>query len=252
MSPVKRFFLKLLAVYLVVAVLVLVVVGPPQLSGDYLEEYQADHDRYLEIIHSPEYKKHVQNPELHPAEGALAEDLAFVEEYEARPEFQAAAWRRDISVFLFECLNAGALLAIAIRFGRKPLLEFLDQQVADARKRLEWAQENRRKAEERKKQAQQQLDTLDQRRREITAHTQTVIQQERERIRNATEENLAQIETETNERIRVEELRTTLRIKRELVEQAVGELRERYAAERSEETLAQLVEDFARSLERTS
>jgi len=252
LSPVKRFLLGLLGVYLVVAVLILGVVGPPQLSGEYLEEYQADHDRYLEIIHSPEYKRHIQNPELHPAEGELAEDVAFVEEYEARPEFQAASRRRDISIFLFEVLNAGALLAIAIRFGRKPLLEFLDQQVADARKRLEWARENRRKAEERKKQAQEQLEGLEERRREITAHTQTVIEQERERIRNATEQNLAQIENETNERIRVEELRTTLRIKRELVEQAVAELRERYAAERSEETLAQLVDDFARHLERTS
>ena len=252
MSPAKRFFLGLLAVYILLAVLILAGVGPPQLSGAYLEEYQADHDRYLEIIHSPAYKMHVQNPERHPAEGALAEDVAFVEEYEARPEFQSAARQRDVSVFLFECLNAGALLAIAVRFGRKPLLEFLDQQVTDARKRLEWAQENRRKAEERKKKAQKHLDALDQRRREITAHTQTVIHQERDQIRKATEQNLAQIEAETNERVHVEELRTTLRIRRELVEQAVAELRERYAAERSDETLAQLVEDFASRLERMS
>ncbi len=228
MNPVKRFFLYLAAAYVVLSALIMIGFGPPRLSGAYLDEYEADHDRYVEIIYSEEYKRHMQNPVRHPADEELQADIEFVREYEARPEFQRANFRRRMSQFLFEVLNAGVIVVVAVRFGTRPLLSFLDERIGDLRKRIAWADEARKEAEKQKQTAQDKLDQLDDVRRNITQKTHDVIEQEQEAIEEATEQNIARIDAEAEERMRVEELQAAQQVKAELIDKAAEELKERY------------------------
>ncbi len=250
MSPVKRFLLWTAAAYAAIAIFTFAAFGPPRLSAAYLEAHGDDHDRYLETILSDEYVLHMQSPRRHPADEALAADIAFVSEYRNRPEFRRADFRRSMSQFLFDALNAGVVVVLAVRFGRQPLLSFLDRQIAELRNRLQWAEEAAKEAEAQKRAAQERLSHLDEERMRIARQTHELIVNTREAIQAATEQNVAQIESEAEERIHVEQLEAAKRMKQELVDRAIERLKERYERERSEATVGERVEAFVSDLER--
>ena len=52
MTPGKRFLLIFFAVYLVGAIAIIVLYGPPGYSQAYMDQYEEEHQRYLEITKS--------------------------------------------------------------------------------------------------------------------------------------------------------------------------------------------------------
>lgn len=249
MTPTKRFLLVFLAVYVVVAVTLIVLLGPPDYSSAYMDEFRDAHQRYLEIIKSDEYKLHQERPHLHPAEGRFADDMEFVHEYESRERFQDEQRRMFAYNLLFDLLNAGAVVALAVRFGKQPLLGFLDDKIDDVRRRIRRSEEVRARAAKAKAQAEAKLKGIEDDKRRIEHQTAESLQQEKQAIAALTAENLDLIAVETEERKQREARQAAMQMKAEIVERSVSLLAERLRSELTESDQAVLLEQFVGRLE---
>jgi F0F1-type ATP synthase membrane subunit b/b' len=249
MTPTKRFFLIFFAVYLVGAVAIIVLYGPARYSRAYMDQYGDEHQRYLEITKSEAYKLHRERPALHPAEGKLADQVAFVEEYESREVFQQEKRRVFLFNLLFDIYNSVAAVIIVVWFGKKPLLNFLDEKIDDIRHRIKRSEDARALAAKQKAEAEAKLQGLAEEKRQITAQMDEAIQIEKENVAAFTEENLELIAAETEDRKQREARQAAMQMKAEIVERSVNRLSERLRKELTEAHQAALVEEFVNRLE---
>ena len=250
MTPAKRFLLLFFAIYVAGAVAIIVLFGPPGYSGAYMEQYKDAHQHYLEIVKGSEYKRYIERPELHPAEGTFANDVAFVEEYESREAFQQEQRRVYLFNLLFEFYNAAAVVLIAVRFGRKPFLKFLDEKIDEIRRRIRKSEETRARAAKQKAEAAAKLNGLEDEKSQIEAQTDEAIRAEKETLEAMTEEVLQHIAIETEERRQREERQAAMQMKAEIVKRSVNRLAERLRDELTESEQAALVDQFVSRLER--
>ncbi len=259
MSP-KRFLLTLLIVYIVLAIPPIVLFGGPNYSQDYLDEYGDEHDVYLSITKSEAYKlysqrphlieeMYEQRPHLEPDLNLLYEQIEFVEEYESRPEFIAERRRIDRYNLYFQFLNFGAMLALILRFGWRPLIDFLDGQVKKVRTRIEQTKAAREEAQQRKDEANKKIQQLPDEKQQIASQTDAMIEQEVARIRETAEQSLAQIDQETEERKRVEMQQAAMQVKQELVEQAIDRLAKKLDESAKTERQSALIDEYVQALD---
>lgn len=249
MTPAKRFLLIFFALYLVGAIAIIVLYGPPRYSQAYMGQYEDEHQRYLEITKSEAYKLHRERPALHPAEGKLAEDIAFVEEYESREVFQQEKQRVFIFNLLFDIYNAAATVIIAVRFGKEPFLNFVDERIDDIRRRIKQSEDVRARAAKQKAAAEAKLQGLAEEKQRIEAQMDEAIQTEKDNIAALTEQNLKLIAQETEERKQREARQAAMQMKAEIVTRSVDRLSERLQKELTEADQAALVEQFVTRLE---
>jgi F0F1-type ATP synthase membrane subunit b/b' len=251
MSSTKRFLLTFFIVYMTLAVIWALLFGPPGLSEEYLEQNKADHERYLEITKSDWYKRYEERPLLHPAENSLQESqIAFAEEYSSRPDFIAESRRAAIFHNFFEFYNALAVVIIAVHFGKKPLLAFVDQQIADVRAKMDKARTAREAAQGHRGEAQVKMDGLEAEKAQIEEQAAEMIDEDAKAIAEGRENILAQIDTETEERKTLEERHAAMRLKEELVDQAMAELTERLKASTTPQLQSAMLDQFVRGLEK--
>lgn len=250
MSPTKKFLIGLVVVYLIVAISLNIALGSPGLSKGYLADHSEAHDRYLDITKSDPYKLYKQRPHLQEPDAQLAASIEFVAEYEQNPLFlaeQARIWWR---LLVFNLLNAATLIALAVRFLRKPLAAFLNDQVEQVRNRIEKAEQARAEAASNKEVAQAKLDEVDTDREQIASHARERADEEARAIAEATEHQLAQLEQETAERKDLEEHRAAMELKRQLVTHAVEQLEQQLRTTDSQKREDVLVGQFIAGLER--
>ena len=252
MSPVKRFLLVFFVVYMAGGIVWSLLFGPPGLSSDYLERYKGDHEQYLEITKSDWYKLYLQRPKLHPPANVRQErQAAFVDEYAHRPAFVEESKRAALFQSFFEFYNAIAVVIIAVRFGRKPFLAFVDQQVSDLRAKMEKARAAREAASSRCGKARAIIDGLEADKARLDGQTREVVAEDAKAIGEGREHILAQIDEETESRKRLEEHHAAMRLKRELVDRAIAELTDHLKASPSPQRQATMLEQFMRGLEKT-
>ena len=251
MSATKKFFLKLAVVSLAVWILANVFLGPPGLSRAYRDQYKAEHDHYLEIVKSDAYKRYSYRPELN-AEAIPGEQIDFVERYEARPELIQEQRRIALYGLFFDFFNAALVLLIVVKFGKGPLLKFLDERIAELRQKIESAAQGRKDAEARRKAAQAQITQLPEERRAVEEQTQERLKRELAALEEANRHSLKVMEEELADRKREEEHAAAMMVKRELVNQTIDQLAARYRKERTAERESALVEQFACELEKRS
>lgn len=256
-----RFFAIFFAVYMVIAIAVNVLWGPPGMSTGYLDEYAADHDRYIQIKKSQGYARYLQrpdmdlvaqayeqNPGLDPPLDQLPAAVAFMDEYTARPQFQAEMRRRAIYDGIFEVYNFAAVVFLIVWFGRKPLLAFLDEQVDAVRRKISRAEHAESEAMHRRERAQCKVNGLDEEVARIEAQARTMADQDRENIEEMKRAALDQLAQEIQERKEVEERRAAAQIRGELVDQAVRQLAEDLKNQARPERQSALIRRFASEL----
>jgi len=248
MTPVKRFFLIYFAVYLVVGLAINFIYGPPGLSSEYLQQgtNQADHERYLSVVKSDDYKLWKERPNLHePPAG-----VDFVAEYEQRPAFQAEDRRRATYTLLMETWNFLMVTYLIVHFARKPLGGFLDEQIDVIRQKLQAGEAARTEATERYEHAQQKYDSIGDEIAEEERYKVAQIQREREEIEQLTADNLAEIDRATEDRKREEEHLAVLRVKEELVNEAIAAVTEQIKKAPAAADDAELISQFVEELEK--
>ncbi len=249
MTPVKRFLIGYAAVYVAVAVILNVTLGPPGLSKEYLENYKDDHDRYIGITKNEGYKRLLQNPEAGAGDEALAEAAAFAAEYEARESFIAEDERRALYQILFDTFNVLMLIVLFVRFGRRPFVEFLDAGVEEVRKRIDEVEKARKEAQERRADAQRKVDVLGEEEAQLEAEAEIHMREMHRSSEESLSHSLALLQQETEDRIRQERLAAERAMKEELIEAAMTKFAERYKAEQSAEGEAALIDRFMKQLE---
>ena len=249
MKSAKRFLGVLLLAYVVIGMGALAVLGGPGLSKPYREQHGRDHEHYLEIIKSDAYKLHQQAPKAHPADAQLQERLDFVEAYENRPEFQTEERRLARRDLFFDLLNVLTVAMIAVRFGRKPLLGFLDQQIEKVQGRIAKAKEDRETAARRRAEAEARLQAIEQDAAHIAEQAEQLAGQETQAIQDGTGLQLTQIDHETEQRKELEERRAAATVRRELVEQSIALVEQRLRAEGTGLREDALLNQFVRGLE---
>lgn len=251
MSSVKRFLIACAVIYMVLAILINITLGPPGLSGDYLDEFKPDHERYLYITKGDDYKLWAENPELHPPNEKLSDaDIEFVSDYEDGDAYQAEVTRRWRYQAIFDFLTFTMIIILGVRFGKAPVLAFLDARVDEVRRRIQRAEDASAAAVKRKGDAQTKLDGLDQERTDTGDATQRRIELERARIEESTAQALALLERETEDRRHQEELKAQGLMKRELVDEAIEIISERYKAERTKEQESVIIDQLMQQLEK--
>jgi F0F1-type ATP synthase membrane subunit b/b' len=253
MNPVKKFLLQLFGVYLAIAIPIAFLLGPPGFSRGFLEEYQNELDHYYEVVKSTEYKHWQQRPHLVEANPdvfteAFAADVQFVQAFGTSEAYVSEMRRRDLLRILFNFLNAGVGITLIVHFGRKPLMDYLDKQVAQIRERLETARVAREEAEAARKAAEMQMGSL-------AAETEGMAEQ----AHGAAQEAVSALETETNEllsaieeelalRKKIEVQRAAMALKAQLVEEAGKRVEARLSEEFSEDRQKLLVTQFLEGL----
>lgn len=224
MRSAKGFLIAYAAVYFLVAIGLNLWLGPPTMSAEYLETYKRDHDRYIEVGKDPVYKKWEQRPQLNEPGPELASDIAFVEEYESRPEFQAEMVRRGRYDILFDVFNVAMLLLLALRFGWKPLLRLLDDMREAVGRRIERAQEAARLAAERQKAAWGKINSVPAEQAALEESMRTRIEEMRHEAALQGAQSLSALNRETEDRKRHETTLAKQALKQELVDQSLADV----------------------------
>jgi F0F1-type ATP synthase membrane subunit b/b' len=233
------------------------LLGPPGLSSGFLEEdnNKDRYDRYIKITKDTAYKLYTQRPELHgpgteDAPEGLAEDIAFVEEFEAEPAYQAEQRRINRYYYFFEIFNAALVLVLILRFATKPLLTFIDEKITELREKLKAAAQARKDAEARREAAQAKMDGLPEEEKQIGAESEVRLKREIAEAEENHRRNLAVMAQEKEDRKREEEHAAAQRLKAELVNLAIDRLADEYQRQRTQENEAALVDRFAGEVEK--
>lgn len=248
----QRYMMVYFGIYIVIALALLVTLGPTSMSAEYLSVHKSDHDRYVDTTKLDEYKHWQQRPALVESNAAFAETIAFMESYTSNPEFIAEQRRRMLYDLASDFFRALMVLVLLIHFGRKPIAELLDGLIENVRTALERAHEKRAEADERKQASQAKLEDLPDEQAELEAQTTQRVEEMRRQAALSTGESLSILNRETEDRIQREETLARAQLKRELVDAAIETLAERYQTHTSPEEEDALVEQFVQHLgERT-
>jgi len=248
----QRFMLAYLLVYAAVSIGLLVTLGPPGMSGEFLSEYQADYDRYVETKKLDSYKRWQERPALNPPDADLAQRIEFVSQFSALTQFADEQRRRTLYETLSDLLGFAMVLVLVLRFGREPIAALLDGMVEKVRSTLQQAQDARDAAGQRKAAADTNLAGLPVQEAEIFSQSEKRIEDMRRQAALATGESLAVLNRETEDRMQHEEVLARARLKQELVDAAIESLSERFRTHSAPEENAALVDQFIDQLETRS
>lgn len=248
MAAAKSFLIKYAAIYLVVGITLIVMLGPPGFSKDYTAKFGADHDRYLDVVKSDDYKLWKENSRLNEK----PEGADFVAQYEARPEYVTETARRGRFDILFDFFNFFMVVYLMVHFGRGPLMAFLDGQIDIVKEKLDRVQKARAEAADRKTQATTTFDSLEGRKAEFLKDRDERIARDKRESEEQTRDLLAQVAAETEDRKHEEEHKAAMLVKKELVTQAIEALAQEIKANPSAEDNAVLLGQFIAQLEKRS
>ncbi len=251
MSPAKKFLIIFFGVALVIWIGANVALGPPGYSRAYLDQYQNEHEHYLEIIKSSYYKLYSERPHLHPVDGkdapqGFAHQVDFVKKYEGREAFIQEQHRRHLYELFFEFFNTGLVVVLIWRFGRKPLLNLLDSRIADLRERIESAAQARKAAEDRRRKAEMQISQIAEEKARVAEETRERIQRELGQLEEANELSLKLMGEELADRKDRIYQNARVQVKEELVKRAIARVeadyRERWDSAREAAQFEQFIE----------
>jgi len=255
LSPAKRFLIVFFGIALVVWIGANVVLGPPGLSRAYLAEYKTQHEHYLEITKSNAYKLYLERPELHPVDSptahhGFAEQVAFVKAYEGHEAFLIEQRRMHLYELFFEFFNAGLVVVLIWRFGRKPIASFLDAKIADLRERIETAAQARKAAEDRRRKAETQLSQISEEQARVAEETRERIKRELAQLEEAAGLSLRVMREELSDRKDRIYQSARARVKREIVELAIAKIQADYRERGDSDREAAQFEQFIAGLEK--
>lgn len=256
MPAVKRFLILFVVVYLIIATSINILLGPPNMSKEYLAEYKADHNHYIESIKNPQYKIWKQRPHLVDFDAerniGLQDRIDFIAKYEGREAFQQEQSRRGTYDLIFDFFNTIMVIVLITRFARKPLAGIIDTMIDTIRTKFASAEEAQKSAGERLEAAQYKIKGLDQ---DFAGYEEFV----KERIENIrrdsalfTGESVSLLNKETVNRKHFEEVKARQQIKQLLVEAAIEEVSITLQNTTSNERDNELIEQFMAGLEEKS
>lgn len=249
MKSTRGFLIAYAIVYIGGGVILNAILGPPGYSAEYMEANKDAHDHYLTITKDADYRKWVQQGK--PANEELEADDAFIQEYESNEEFQSESTRRAWYDGIFDVFNSIMLVVLAARFGTKPLLGFIDKQIAEIESDIRGAEESKEAAAARKAENESKIATLGDEEADAKAEAEKLGKEELANIAERTQEGVALIERERDDRLNQEKLAARNAMKAALVDEAIAQLEAKIRDEADDAKHAALVDIFINDLEQT-
>jgi len=227
--------------------------GFPGLSSEYLEKYKHEHEHYLEVVKSDDYKRYIQRPHLFDMAKAhdkhFAENLAFVEEYEHNPELAAEEHRLEKRSYFFDFFNASLVILLFARFGWRPLIAFIDRSIAEKVERMHAAKAGRLRAAEAMIEARAKLSDIPEAEAKASADADAAMRRVMEEMQARQSARLEEVQRELAEQETGAVQAAERRLRRELFDKAARELEEELRANPPEHARDALVERFTAALE---
>jgi len=223
-KPVLPFLVGYFLAYAVIATLINVVYGPPSMSGEFLDQYKEEYERYVETSKDPAYRKWQQRPHLNPPDDALQARIDFMREFGDNEDLRAELARRERYDLILDFFNVFMVGLLIVRFARKPVANLLDDIAQKTARKLDDAAAAREEAVRREARAAEQRRRLDVEKERIDVATQGRISDMERDMRALTEKRLEALEQETEDRKNQQEALALQALKRALVSQAVEEL----------------------------
>ena len=253
-SKSKRFLMLLATVAVAGWIALNWLLGPPGYSSDYLAGHHAQHELYVEAIKSDGYKHYMQRPHLVDLEQFphLQHQVTLVENYEASEAFQAEQHRLHLYKLFFEFFNAGLVVVLVVRFGKKPILGFLDGQIEEIRDKITQASRSRKSAQSRRAAIEDKLAHIHDEELRINASTESRLEREMAELAEANHYSLGLHQRELAERKKAENHAAEQAIKRQIVSVAIEDLIEKARANQSPESHDKLVRQFLADVEAKS
>ena len=227
------------------------LLGPPGLSSGYLAEKRAEHEHYIEIIKSADYKRYSQRPHLVDLseQPGLQGRVAFVEQYTANEAFQAEQHRIELYYLFFEFFNAALVVVLIVRLAKAPLFRFLEGEIEALREKMNQAARSRKTAVARRAAAEVKLDLLPETEMKLHAETEHRMERELQEVAEAKHYRLGLQERELAERKAAALHNAEVALKRRLVNEAITALTQSIRDEQSADKHAALIDDFLSELE---
>ena len=245
-----QFVVAAMALYILGSTLGVTLFQSPNLSEAYLRVHGTEHRKYLEIKKSEWFMLHEERPLLHPPATEEQHEMAeFVTKYEATPWFQEERRRASHYVLYFRALNVLLLVALFGWFLRTPLLDFLDGRVAEVRRGLEEAADTRAETERLEAEAGRRIGAFMEVEERVRREAEDTLARDAERMERAFEARRAELERETEERLRAERHRAYAALRTGLVEEAAALAERACRAAADTDRLAAEVDEFTRLLE---
>ena len=255
MNPDTKKFLKIyFGIAFGVWLAVSIFLGPPGLSSDYKKEYKADHDRYLVITKSVPYKRYSQRPALNApgmeeVPASLERDIEFVNAYRSRPEYQAEMRRISHYTFLMRCFTVFLVIWIVWKLGKDPLLRLIDNKILELREKLAAEQNACEAATQRKHAAELKLKQVQEDEGRILTEAQERLTKEEAELERAHQQRLEMMARELEERKQEEVHAAMMRVKADLVNDAIDQLLKTYQQRADEALRSSLIDGFTADLE---
>ncbi|MBI1318734.1 MAG: hypothetical protein GC168_07270 [Candidatus Hydrogenedens sp.] len=227
--------------------------GFPGLSAEYLEAHKHEHEHYLEVVKSDDYKRYIQRPHLFDMSKAhdhhFEASVKFIEEYEKNPELVAEEARLAKRGLYFDFFNATLVVVLFIRFGWPPLMRFLDSSIAEKVERMHAAKAARAEAAGRLDGLQSKVKELPEAEARATEESEAAIERLREEARVRNEERLEEVRRELADQEAGAVAAAERRLRRELFDKAAREFEEELRKNPPEYARGGLVDAFAAALE---
>lgn len=253
MARIKRFLIIYSLGYIIVATGINMIFGPPGMSADYLSDYKADHDRYIEAIKNPDYKIWKQRPNLLEAPDARLQDrIDYTAEYEDREEFQEEQHRLHIYNLLFEFFNAGMVVVLVVVLAKGPVGNLVNGLIDKIREQLDEADTTLEVATTRLDAAEQKIAGLD----ADLAGNAKLVEERIENIRHDaalfTGQSISRLNKEVENRKRHEESKARQQLKEIAVDAAIEQILEKFKANGTDVHNQALIKQFVSELEKPS
>ena len=253
MARVKRFLIIFSVGYIIVATGINMFYGPPGMSAEYLSEYKADHDRYLEATKNSDYKRWKQRPELNTAiNPKLQQRIDFVHEYEARETFQEEEHRLHFYNYLFEFFNSGMVIILVVGLAKGPVSGLVDGLIDSVREKLNETDATLSTSVERVDAAEHKVAGLD----EDLAGNSELVEERIENIRRDaalfTGQSLSRLNKEVANRKINEENKARQELKQIAVDAAIAQVIENFKSNGSDGHKQALIQQFISELEKSS
>lgn len=252
MSPeTKKFLITLTVVALAGWIGGNWLLGPPGLSPAYLADKRAEHEHYIEIIKSAEYKRYSQRPHLVDLSEnpALEERVAYVEAYTSAEAFQEEQHRIELYSLFFEFFNAGLVVVLVVRLGRAPLYTFLGEQIDALREKMNQATRLRKSALSRRAAAEEKIANLPEMEMRLHAETERRLERELAEYSEANHYSMGLQERELAERKKAVVHQAEVALKTRLVDGAIANLVAELRDGQSEHQHTVMVDDFLNEIE---
>lgn len=254
-ADTKKFLKLYFSVAIGVWALLAFTLGPGDLSCNYRREYKEDHDRYLQVVKSVPYKHYVQRPALNEPGMAdmpenFAAQIAFVEEYESREEFQREKRRSSFYTAFFKYFNALLLVWLVWHLGKAPILRLLDGQIQELRDKIDAGKNAREAAAQRKQVATEKLGHVEEDDRRILTEAEERLTRETAELEEQQQRRIEIMNREMEDRKVEEEHAALMAVKAELVNNAVDDLLEHYGTSNDTDLQSKMVDAFTDGLEK--